>query len=115
MYFGVYKGKMLRKMAQAFESSEVIGFDCFSGLPESWESLLPKGHFALEEVPTFTERNVHLCVGLFEDTLPAFKEEVGDRHVSFIHVDCDLYSSTKEIFKYLQGFIKKHSDTILDY
>ncbi len=42
--------------------------------------------------------NVSFEVGLFDETLPDFLERHSNP-VAFLHVDCDLYSSTCTIFK----------------
>ncbi len=41
-------------------------------------------------------RAPRLSPGLFEDTLPAFLAD-NDEPIAFVHVDCDLYSSTKTV------------------
>ena len=42
--------------------------------------------------------NVHCHVGLFDETLSAFLRELPPTTpASFVHVDCDLYSSTKTV------------------
>tara|TARA_Y100000034_G_scaffold6871_1_gene7586 strand:- start:584 stop:1243 length:660 start_codon:yes stop_codon:yes gene_type:complete len=103
---GVCTGKSITKIANlAPEGKTVYGFDSFEGLPEEWNT--GYHHFAkgttfgtirgdLPEVPD----NVVLVKGLFEDTLPIFAEEHKDS-IAFLHVDCDLYSSTKTTFDYL--------------
>ncbi len=59
--------------------------------------------------------NVFLHIGLFDDVLPAFKEEWKDKHrISFLHVDCDIYSSTKSIFDYLGDWIGEGTIIIFD-
>ena len=45
--------------------------------------------------------NVELLQGLFVDTIPPFLSSTAHQNVSFIHIDCDLYSSTKTIFNLL--------------
>ena len=56
--------------------------------------------------------------GYFEDTLPNFIKNFNEE-ISFIHIDCDIYSSTLTIFKYLQEHIKKGTiisfDEIIGY
>ena len=71
----------------------VAGFDVFTGLPETWRTGFPAGEFAQEppDIPGAT-----VVAGLFEDTLPAFLAET-DEAIAFVHVDCDLYSSTKTV------------------
>jgi hypothetical protein len=92
--FGVATGGTLRIIAST-TPEKVYGFDCFSGLPEEWRPGFPKGSFSatLPSVP----HNVELVVGLFEDTLPEFMK-AHQRPISLLHIDCDLYSSTKCIF-----------------
>ena len=48
--------------------------------------------------------NVRLVKGWFNETLPAFVKEHAEP-CAFIHVDCDLYSSTKTIFDNLKNQI----------
>lgn len=49
-------------------------------------------------------KNVRLVKGWFNETLPAFIKEHSEP-CAFIHVDCDLYSSTKTIFDNLKNQI----------
>ena len=48
--------------------------------------------------------NVALHKGWFADTLPNFVKDHNEK-VAFVHVDCDLYSSTKTIFEFLADTI----------
>lgn len=98
--FGVKKGATLRGIA-AMTPHTVHGFDSFEGLPEDWAgTALARGKFStggrLPKVPA----NVELHVGWFDDTLPAFVA-THPGPVAFMHVDCDLYSSTRTIFEHL--------------
>lgn len=98
MEFGVRHGTTLRFIAQR-TSQPVDGFDSFEGLPEDWYSQ-GKGayttHSTLPEVPP----HVRLHVGWFDNTLAEFVRQ-HDGPVRFLHVDCDLYSSTRTIFEHL--------------
>jgi len=51
--------------------------------------------------------------GWYEHTLPRFVE-ANQSHVAFLHVDCDLYSSTKTIFEHLGGRIRPGSVIVFD-
>ena len=42
--------------------------------------------------------NIELHVGWFEDSLPRFLE-THDEPVAFMHMDCDLYSSTRTVLE----------------
>lgn len=84
--FGVGKGESTRIIA---EHMPVIGFGSTKGLPGDWRDEFPAGSFAfpLPDIP-----NATLIDGLFEDTVPGFDF---DDSVGLVHVDCDLYESTK--------------------
>lgn len=99
--FGVYRGESINHIASS-GGHPVHGFDSFMGLPEDWNSYLKKGLFNLKSRLPRVENNVKLHVGLFSDTLPGFKSEIGDSPIAFLHVDCDLYSSTVDIFRHLE-------------
>ena len=114
MEFGVATGGSIRTLASQ-TTETVYGFDSFEGLPEAWNSL-PAGHFNCKapDVPS----NVVLVQGLFQDTVPSFIQEHSDP-VSFIHIDCDLYSSTKYVFDMFKDRFQDGSviafDEIINY
>lgn len=92
---GVYNGVTISCLATARPDLEFHGFDSFEGLPEDWdtgkkkvkaEAFDRKGE--LPEVPD----NVKLYKGWFNETLPSF---LPNFCISFLHIDCDLYSSTE--------------------
>lgn len=93
--FGVYSGTTLEIIARIRGQHEyVFGFDSFEGLPEDWRSTFPAATFAVDELPTVP--GAELVVGWFDDTLPTFLTEHPGA-VAFVHVDCDLYSSTRTV------------------
>ena len=59
--------------------------------------------------------NVELIKGWFDETLPSFvcRPEISPHKVAFLHIDCDLYSSTKTIFKFLGDQITE--DTVIAF
>jgi hypothetical protein len=95
--FGVASGESIRCLSKLKPHVTFHGFDSFQGLPEAWHGN-SIGTFKCD-VPTVPD-NVKLHIGMFEETLPKFIEEYQD-NVAFINIDCDLYSSTKTVFKYL--------------
>lgn len=101
MEFGVHTGGTIKQIAQ-FTTNKVYGFDSFEGLPEDWPGMHGKGHFACD-IPEDLPDNVELVVGLFQNTLPKFIKKHKKEKVAFIHIDCDLYSSTKCIFDNLKN------------
>jgi hypothetical protein len=100
MEFGVYKGETINYIGRKTQK-RVYGFDSFEGLPEYWRDGFPKGKFTVPNLPT-VEKNIILVKGWFEDSLVYFLEENQIDNVAYLHVDCDLYSSTKTIFENLK-------------
>lgn len=96
--FGVYQGRSINFTADRTKQT-VYGFDSFEGLPERWFDLFDKGHFKVEQLPD-VRPNVKLIKGWFNETLPGFVK-VNRGPVVYLHVDCDLYSSTKTVFDVL--------------
>ncbi|MEJ2255536.1 MAG: class I SAM-dependent methyltransferase [Woeseiaceae bacterium] len=95
--FGVGRGKSMRWIAPRAPGT-VHGFDSFEGIQEHWNGN-PIGSFAQSKRPSVPD-NVLFHVGYFDATLPGFLETYTDP-VAFLHVDCDLYSSTVTIFEAL--------------
>lgn len=86
---GVAGGETLTRIARERGDARVWGFDSFQGLPEDWRPEFRRGHFKQKDVPRVD--GACIAVGPFEETLPFFRAGV----ISFLHVDCDLYSSTR--------------------
>ena len=107
MEFGVYKGETINIISAAVPDKIFYGFDSFEGLPEDWRHdywNFAKGKFNLNGKMPQVNSNVRLVKGWFNETLPAFVKEHAEP-CAFIHVDCDLYSSTKTIFDNLKDQI----------
>ena len=97
--FGVAGGDTLREIAGLNKARIVYGFDSFEGLPEEWRPGFPKGEFACS-IPQDLPHNAELVIGLFEKTLPEWLA-LHPGPVAFVHIDCDLYSSTKCVLGHL--------------
>jgi len=98
--FGVKKGETLREIAH-MTSNIIHGFDSFQGLPENWTgTILLKGRFNKQGKLPKVPGNVLLHPGWFHESLPMFKKLYPDA-IAYMHIDCDLYSSTKTIFEQL--------------
>jgi len=118
--FGVYQGKTMKHIAAAFPDKMIYGFDSFQGLPEDWFlnaedniSTRPAGYFALENLPE-VPKNVKLIKGFFDQSLPKWLKENPVKQISILHIDCDLYSSTKTVFNFLNKYIVKGTIIIFD-
>ena len=112
--FGVYNGNSINILSKLKPNKIFHGFDTFTGLPEEWDmgnKVIKAGHFFLDKLPV-VENNVLLYKGLFENTIPEWKKKYKDK-ISFINIDCDLYSSTKTVLENLDTQIVK--DTIIRF
>lgn len=110
--FGVASGRTINYISQ-FTKDTVYGFDSFEGLPETWREGLEKGAFSRNGVLPLVNANVELIKGWFNETLEEFMK-THDKKISFIHMDADLYSSTKYIFDTLKGNIDKDCVIVFD-
>jgi len=95
-------------------NQKVHGFDSFQGLPEDWEEYTDSSLWFWQQgkAPT-VRKNVRLHVGLFNETLPEFLW-IYSEDFAFIHIDCDLYSSTKTIFGNCSPRIKPGTRIVFD-
>lgn len=111
--FGVFEGFSLNLIRDSLdESYKVFGFDSFQGLPEDWVGTdCKKGHFTTNNFVPYIDK-VKLFRGWFEDTIPDYLKEADT--IGLLHIDCDLYSSTKTIFKYLHPYIKPGTIIVFD-
>jgi methyltransferase family protein len=99
--FGVFKGGTIRYIAAKYPRRTIHGFDSFEGLPGAWSgTMMDKGTFALGGNLPKVPHNVSLHKGWFNATLPGWLEQFPGQ-VAFVHIDCDIYESTKSIFDYL--------------
>ena len=110
--FGVATGKTINLLSSLLPDLRFIGFDSFKGLPEDWRANHRKSAFEMKGIPDVNS-NVELRVGLIKDTLPVFVSEIEQRIV-LLHIDCDLYSSTREVFDYLGPMLKPGCVIIFD-
>ena len=111
--FGVHKGYSISYIAKKIGGRIIHGFDSFEGLPEDWIGQFPKAHFSLNGQLPQVPPNVQLHKGWFTETLKEFKKTNNEK-ISFMHIDCDLYSSTKIIFDLLGDQISENCIIIFD-
>lgn len=114
--FGVASGRTINYIS-GFTKENVYGFDSFFGLPEKWRDGFDKGAFNSAGTTPTVNNNVKLIAGWFSDTLPKFIEEeviAKKNKISFIHIDCDLYSSTKCIFDNVKSHLDKDCVIVFD-
>lgn len=110
--FGVFSGRTINALAESLPNQVLYGFDSFEGLPETWRSDFSKGTFKVDEMPTVRE-NVTLIKGWFDQSLPEFLEKTSGE-VGFVHIDCDLYSSTKTVLGLLNNRLRDGAILVFD-
>jgi len=117
---GVCTAKTINFIAALNPLQRIYGFDSFEGLPEDWvrdDKIFPKETFAFlnPEAFPYVLHNVTLYKGWFQDSLPIFKENVlHDLPIAFLHIDCDLYSSTQDVFHALGNNIVHGTVIVFD-
>lgn len=115
--FGVYRGETLTRIAKARLDKEVYGFDSFQGLPEFWLPDHQAGRFGPDD-PAGVQcapdvPGAELVLGWFDETLPGFMEN-HPGSVAFLHVDCDLYSSTMTVLDHVGPRLAEGSIVVFD-
>ena len=110
--FGVAGGATINYISK-FTNDKVYGFDSFEGLPEKWRDGFEKGTFNRDGKLPNVNNNVELIKGWFDDTLDNFIK-TQNKKVSFIHMDADLYSSTKCVLNKLKDYLDKDCVIVFD-
>jgi hypothetical protein len=97
--FGVFTGGTIRYIARRIGQRAIHGFDSFEGLPEAWSgfNLGGKAFDRKGQMPRVPD-NVTLHRGYFDASLPKWLDEHSGP-IAFMHLDCDIYSSTKTVFE----------------
>lgn len=111
--FGVYRGRTIRFMANLLPGASLYGFDSFEGFPNDGRSDWHHD-FRVEAMPEVPS-NVTLVKGFFDQSLPAFMADNPDLATpKLVHIDCDLYSSTKVIFDHIGDLLGPGSVIVFD-
>lgn len=116
---GVFRGGSSHLICEIKGEKALHLFDTFDGLPEltardGRHSIFSKGQFvsSLEQVRQYVSGfpNVHFHPGIFPETAVS----ISDERFSFVHLDADLYESTKTALEFFyprmvqQGVILSH-------
>jgi hypothetical protein len=107
--FGVYKGDTLQHIRNNF-IGDVYGLDSFQGLPETWRNEYPQGSFATTP-PTIP--NTTIITGLFAHTTKPLLDTL-HKQIRLIHIDCDLYSSTRDALQHIAPHLAHETIIIFD-
>jgi predicted O-methyltransferase YrrM len=111
---GVYKGGTAYLIASQIKMPIYL-YDTFEGMPETSEfDLHNKGDFSqtsFTEVEQFLKEfnNVFLLKGIFPESAFGFEQDLG-----FVHIDCDIYESTKAGLEYFYPRLIKGGTILID-
>lgn len=125
--FGVYQGSsfiMAFELAKKYrlDSMRFFAFDSFQGLPAS-EGLFQKGdyHCSKEMFIKISQKGgldlekVRVVEGLYGNALTeAVKRDNCLTKAAIVHVDCDLYESTKDVLRFIEDLVQPGSILIFD-
>jgi O-methyltransferase len=106
---GVYRGGSAKLMCNYKGTKELYLFDTFEGLPylDKESNYFKKGQYSspFEAVKSSLQNyeNIHLFKGLF----PASALPVGEKRFCFVHLDVDLYKSTKDCLDFFYNRMTK--------
>ena len=115
---GVYKGATINHIASVLNNigrkdKIIYGFDSFEGLAEDWKGTRTrKFQLKLFKKPKFKNK-IKIIEGWFKDSLPIFVEGLNES-ISFLHIDCDIYESTRDVFANLAEKIEKGTIIVFD-
>ena len=117
--FGVEKGAsanfIARLVGAGSELAVLHAFDSFEGLPDSWDGTFEtRGKFTLGGKTPWLLANVEIHKGWFENTLPGFRADHAGSTISLLHIDCDLYSSTRTVLEQLGDLLLPGSIVVFD-
>ena len=130
MEFGCYKARTMRycwRHTQHNFNLTYVGFDSFQGLPDiqeiDYQPVWKKGALSMDE-ETFIRKvcaaglpreRLVTVKGFYDDSLT---EELAGRllprKASMIYIDCDLYTSTVPVLKFIRPFLQKGAVIALD-
>jgi hypothetical protein len=108
--FGVWSGYSLAIIA---EYMPVIGLDSFEGLPEDWREGFPKGKFDTHGSSLPLVANAMIVPGWFSKTIPSLRYR-GMPHFGLVHIDCDLFTSTREALEGVRNNIGPGTYVVFD-
>jgi predicted O-methyltransferase YrrM len=116
---GVEKGASANFIAHRIgtgkEPAILHAFDSFEGLPERWQGTFETGgKFSTGGRIPRLRANVAVHKGWFADTLPDFCRDHGAAAIALIHIDCDIYSSTRTVLTQLGELLRPGSIVVFD-
>lgn len=123
--FGVYRGKsfvMAMKIAESksMQMMDFYAFDSFEGLPNDEGEVFFKSEFKnpLLKFNTLIVKagcdikKVNIIPGFYNESLKKTLPNI--KGAAIVHIDCDLYESTKDVLDFIGPFLIEGSIIIFD-
>jgi O-methyltransferase len=134
MEFGLFKGYSFwyaQHLADRHDmkSMRFFGFDSFKGLPApsdidaTPQNVFYEGQYSCgksDVIRNLDSKGVdwsrtHLVDGFFNESLvPSLKKKYDMKSVSIVLIDCDLYTSTRDVMYFLEGLIENNTILMFD-
>ena len=126
--FGVYRGSSFTLAARSaakygLNTMRYFAFDSFQGLPEAEGKVFAHGEFACSEqnfTRIITKAGVPIgkvvkVKGFYNESLTNdVKAKYKLDRATVVHIDCDLYSSTKDVLAFIEGIVQAGTIIIFD-
>lgn len=100
------------KILQEGNTRSLFAFDSFEGLPTAWHTV-PKGAYSTGGLVPNLGDSIQPVVGWYSESLPPFLKQY-EGPIRLLHIDCDLYSSTKDVFDVLSDRLVQGTVIIFD-
>lgn len=118
MEFGVGGGESIRFFSKKFMKNNIniVGFDTFYGNPDIWpgtDNMIGSSN-QNGKIPKNLDKNVKIIKGYIEDTLEDFIKKNNIKKIDFIHVDVNIYSTSKKILEVTKKYMNKDSLILFD-
>ncbi len=124
--FGVYKGKSLIHSYKTYKkifketpniNIKFFGLDSFEGFPVENHDFYSSSNFAVSSEKVINNfkkyEQIEIIEGYFNEVLDS-NENLIDNQFSFVFIDCDIYESSLDIFKYIKGKIANGGFIMID-
>lgn len=116
--FGIGTGKTARLLMQHKGNRWLHLFDSFKGIPEPWkfsDDCTMKTGTSEHKFPNDVIFGGRIAVypGMFAETVPAWAEDQTVQ-VGLVHIDCDIYSSARDVLTNIAGILGRGTIIMFD-
>ncbi len=107
---GVFKGTTAKAICEVKENKHLHLFDTFEGLPQinkidsKFKTKMFKSDYQRVKEKLAKYKNVHIYKGIF----PEAGRPIKDKKFAFVHLDVDIYQSTKDCLEFFYDKMSKN-------